>query len=353
MMLDAGMNVDVNPAAARPQNSKNRDVRLSAANPDVTFLIAAFDVAPFIEEAVRSALAQRGVSVEVIVVDDASRDGTADIVARLAAEDSRVVLIRQKQNCGPGAARNAALKRARGQWISILDGDDFILPERSSALIACANATGADIVGDNFERVSVAGSPTGRCLFSPARLPYLFSVDAAAFIDANQVLGKRKFSLGAIKVIVRSEFLARHAVEHVEDLPVGEDFQFILACLFRGARFVVSSENGYKYRLRPGSQSWRLTSAHIEKFRRAHAAILRDASRFGDARAIDAVAGFGRSLERTADFVNLVSLAKSGAWKKAMSTALRRPRAWPLIVKYGSEALANRLRRFAVPAGQG
>jgi succinoglycan biosynthesis protein ExoO len=347
------MNDDVSLADARAQKRESAVSRSPANDPDVTFLIAAFDVAPFIEDAVRSALAQSGVSVEVIVVDDASGDETPDIVARLAATDSRVVLVRQKQNGGPGAARNAALKRARGRWISILDGDDFVAPERTSALIACAEATGADLVGDNFERVSVDGTPTGRRLFASGRMPYLFFVDAPAFIDANQVLGSRKLSLAAIKVIVRSEFLVKHAVEHVEDLPVGEDFQFILACLFRGARFVVSPISGYKYRLRPGSQSWRLTGAHMEKLRHAQVSILRDAQRSGDARAMDAVVDFGRSLERTTDFVNLVSLAKSGSWKKALVRAVTRPHAWPLIARYGGEALANRLRRSALSASGG
>ncbi len=324
-----------------------------AGVPDASFIVAAFNVAPFIEEAVHSALAQSGVGVEVIVVDDASTDGTAEIVERLAAKDPRIILLRQTQNAGPGAARNAALKRARGRWICILDGDDYIVPERTSALIACAGATGADIVGDNFERVSYDGEPTGRLLFPSARVPFLFSVDAPKFISANEVLGKEAFSLGAIKVIVRSEFLRKHSIWHLEDLPVGEDYQFILACLFQGARFVVTSEPGYKYRLRPGSQSWRLTDEHMTKLRVAYTAIAADAERFGNADAVQAVRSYGAALLRTTDFVTTVSLAKAGLWKNAALSALTHPHAWPLFIKYGSRALMNRFRRSASKAQSG
>jgi succinoglycan biosynthesis protein ExoO len=340
-------------SAAELFGERRVDAGRSAEHPDVTFLVAAFNVAAFIEEAVCSALGQKGVSVEVIVVDDASSDGTADVVERLAAADSRVVLIKQNRNAGPGAARNAALKRARGRWIAVLDGDDYVLPERASTLLACAEATGGDIVGDNFERVSIDGKPTGRLLFPPARVPYLFTVDAPTFIVANQMLGSNKFSLSAIKVMIRSEFLKSHAVLHAEDLPVGEDFQFILSCLFRGARFIVTSESGYKYRIRPGSQSWRLTDDHMEKLGFAYASVLHDARQVGDPLAIDAAIAYGRSLRRASDFVRAVSLAKIGSWEKAMLWAVIRPSTWPLVIRYGSQAVFNRLQRLVLRTSLG
>ena len=79
---------------------------LETGQPDVTFIVAAYNIAPYIEEAVRSALRQDGVRVEVIVVDDASRDGTPDVVAAIAGEDPRVRLIRREATGGPSVARN-------------------------------------------------------------------------------------------------------------------------------------------------------------------------------------------------------------------------------------------------------
>ena len=130
----------------------------------ISVVVAAFNVAPFIADAIASTLSQSNVS-EVIVVDDASNDGTPEIVANIAAVESRVKLIKQARNSGPGAARNVALKHASGDWVAILDGDDLMAPERLTGLIQCAEATGADIIGDNFERITVDGKSTGDYLF--------------------------------------------------------------------------------------------------------------------------------------------------------------------------------------------
>lgn len=91
--------------------------------PDISIVIPAYDVGPFIGAALRSALRQEGVRFEVIVVDDGSRDGTADEIARFAG-DPRLHVIRQG-NQGVPAARNAGILAARGRYIGFLDGDDM------------------------------------------------------------------------------------------------------------------------------------------------------------------------------------------------------------------------------------
>src|SRR5262245_2837185 len=125
--------------------------------PDVSFIVAAYNVAPYIEAAVASALVQTGVSVEVIVVDDASSDETASKAAAMAMNDPRVRLIRRETRGGPSAARNAAMDAAAGSWLAILDADDLITPERTTRLLELATATAADIVADNFERMTDDG----------------------------------------------------------------------------------------------------------------------------------------------------------------------------------------------------
>ena len=73
--------------------------------PSTAVIVAAFNAAATVERAVRSALAQAECA-EVCVVDDASTDATAEIVAALCQADPRVTLVRQAQNAGPAAARN-------------------------------------------------------------------------------------------------------------------------------------------------------------------------------------------------------------------------------------------------------
>ena len=82
-------------------------------------------------EAVESALCQRDGDVEVIVVDDASTDDTANVLARMFA--SRIRLVRLPERRGAGAARNAGVRMARGELVAFLDDDDLWLPGKLDA----------------------------------------------------------------------------------------------------------------------------------------------------------------------------------------------------------------------------
>lgn len=104
--------------------------------PTFSVVIAAYNAAETIVEAVESALAQTLPPLEVIVCDDGSTDGTA---AALEPYLDRIVCMR-KENGGAASARNAALARARGDFVAILDADDAYLPERLEALTELAIA---------------------------------------------------------------------------------------------------------------------------------------------------------------------------------------------------------------------
>lgn len=98
--------------------------------PKVSVIMPAFNAAAFIATALRSLLAQTWRNLEILVVDDCSTDDTAAIVAIQAAKDQRVTLICQPQNRGAYAARNAALRRVSGDFITNHDSDDWSHPQR-------------------------------------------------------------------------------------------------------------------------------------------------------------------------------------------------------------------------------
>lgn len=93
--------------------------------PDISVCVPVRNGERFVAEAVRSALAQRGRTLEVVVYDDASTDATAQVVAGLS--DERIRLERGRRQIGVAPARNACLAAARGRYIAWLDADDVLL----------------------------------------------------------------------------------------------------------------------------------------------------------------------------------------------------------------------------------
>jgi succinoglycan biosynthesis protein ExoO len=317
--------------------------------PEVSFIVAAFNVAHYVAAAIGSALQQADAEVEVIVVDDASSDGTADIVEEIAERDARVRLVRRANTGGPSVARNTAMEMARGSWLAILDADDLILPERTRRLLDLATATAADMVADNFRRFSEE-SPLSSTMIAEAAEPYAFYVDVASFIRGN-VMFDRGARLGYVKPMFRAAFIREHGIRHRENVLVGEDYHLCLSCLLARARFVVTSKSYYQYRVRAGSLSWRLKRSDIDDLLRAHEASQREEAYPDNTDVADAARAYARALERARALALAIENAKAGRWPNVLAGALRRPAMVPLLARFGGEAVGKRLKLFASPSG--
>ena len=110
-------------------------------SPGASVVIPTRDRWKWLRSSLAAALGQQDVDVEVVVVDDGSRDETP---ARLADYgDPRVTVVRHGQSQGLARARNAGIARARGRWIAFLDDDDLWAPDKLARQIAAAEAAGA------------------------------------------------------------------------------------------------------------------------------------------------------------------------------------------------------------------
>lgn len=123
------------PAAAADGESDPR--------PEVTVVIPTHNRRQLIERAVRAALTQRDVAVELLVVDDGSSDGTAELVEAMV--DPRLRLLRVPEAGGVSRARNRGLAEARGAWIAFLDDDDLWAPHYLRRQIDAATWAGASL----------------------------------------------------------------------------------------------------------------------------------------------------------------------------------------------------------------
>jgi len=96
------------------------------SRPRVCVVIGCYNYGRFLRACVRSVLAQRGVDLSVVIVDGGSTDDTAQVSAQLAAQDSRVTVVRQEVNDGPVATFNAGLRVAEGDYVVLLAADDLL-----------------------------------------------------------------------------------------------------------------------------------------------------------------------------------------------------------------------------------
>jgi glycosyltransferase involved in cell wall biosynthesis len=110
--------------------------------PSVSVVIPTHDRRDLAMSTIRSALGQRGVDVEVIVVDDASSDGTDEAVRSLSEPGVR--LVRHDRRSGVAAARNTGIAAAHAEWIALLDDDDLWAPNKVRSQLDAADAAGSD-----------------------------------------------------------------------------------------------------------------------------------------------------------------------------------------------------------------
>lgn len=129
--------------------------------PLVSAIVPAFQAAESITAALESVLAQTYPNIEVVVVDDGSRDRTAERVAAMARNDARVRLVRQS-NRGPAAARNTGIAAAHGEFIAPLDADDIWLPDKIAEQMALMlRMPDAGLVYSWSAYIDAEGAPTG------------------------------------------------------------------------------------------------------------------------------------------------------------------------------------------------
>jgi glycosyltransferase involved in cell wall biosynthesis len=220
--------------------------------PLVSVVVPAFQHADLIAECLRSVVAQTHEAIELIVVDDASRDGTADVVQRLFSDLSfaarfhdRLVLERRASNHGAHDAINLGIARATGEWVAILNSDDRYHPDRLAVLLAAAEGRGASFVFSGVSFIDRRGRDVTDSDEFAARL-----AETQAKIAARPSVG---FALLPENVTISTgNFLFRRPlaalVGKFRPLRYCHDWDFALRCLLHAEPVFVEAPL-YEYRL--------------------------------------------------------------------------------------------------------
>lgn len=216
-------------------------------SPLLSVVIPAYNIAPYLDEAVRSVLAQTLADLEVVVVDDGSTDHTPAVLA--AIRDPRLRVVR-KLNGGLSSARNAGLRAARGRYFGLLDGDDIWMQRKAELQVAMLeNNPDVTLTYSHSAYLHEDGTPTGALLVSGIAAPTWRQMVVRNHIgNGSTAIGRRDDLLAA--GLFDERF--RTAFEEYELWPR------LLRHSGRGIRLVPEVLTGY--RIRNGSGSMQLGS---------------------------------------------------------------------------------------------
>jgi glycosyltransferase involved in cell wall biosynthesis len=188
-------------------------------------VIPTWNRARLVRDAIRSALVQREGEVEVIVVDDVSTDATAELLEREFGDRIRVLRLDHRR--GPGGARNAGVRLARGEFVAFLDSDDVWLPGKLAAeLEVFARFPEAEVVVSDSQNF-FEGKADGESRCAQNGLLEATSGDVRLASDCHWLWTNSLNTVHTCSITVRREALLRLGEKlFAEDLVCCEDWEF-------------------------------------------------------------------------------------------------------------------------------
>jgi glycosyltransferase involved in cell wall biosynthesis len=227
---------------------------VTVSDPAHTVIVPAYNAEGTIEQAIRSVLAQTTGSFEVIAVDDGSSDATPELLERMAADDGRITVIRQR-NAGPSAARNAAIGRAAGAYLTFLDSDDLLMPrylETMAATFATDPRVGLAHARAWVLDEAAGGGRVRREIWPPPGYVIGSSAEPAEPAEAVVALASGNY-VGAVQTAGRAAVERAGSLD--DDLHQAEDYDLWVRIAIAGFRVVAAPGTLAVIRNRPGSLS--------------------------------------------------------------------------------------------------
>lgn len=235
--------------------------------PDVSIIMACYNAADVVGRAIDSVIDQTYTNWELICVDDASSDRTPALLHERAANESRLRVITCERNGGPGAARNLGISSARGEWITVLDSDDWYEPKRVEVLLAAAEKHQAQLVADNQSFVRQGEQTAHRLLLPRSNEPFK-QLAVRDLLEGDH--WTQAANLGLLKPMVKRGLLDQFDIRYDEEVGIGEDFYFLLKCTHYAAQLLLVGAPLYNYQVRANSFSRSLNIEQIAAIRTMH-----------------------------------------------------------------------------------
>lgn len=213
----------------------------------ISVIIPAYNIENYLAKTLDSIMAQTYRNLQIIVVNDGSKDGTARILDDYATRDRRIKAI-HKENGGVTSARLRGIAEAEGQYIGFVDGDDYIEPQMYARLMENMKQHGADISHCGYQMVF----PTGRIdyYYNSGKLLLQNKIQGCA-----DLLEGRFVEPGLCNKLYRRELFEGLTAWMDTSIHINEDLLMNFYLFSRAKLCVFEDICPYHYQLRPGSAS--------------------------------------------------------------------------------------------------
>ena len=217
--------------------------------PKISVIIPIYNTQNYLEKCLDSVINQTFKDIEIICVNDCSKDNSLEILKKYSKKDKRIKIIDFIENKGPASARNEALNIAKGEYIAFIDSDDWIDLDFYEKLYNKAIKTKADII-------------------KGANLQGYYNDKYINYPDLNSKIPKNKYEFNKqyTSAIYKLEFLEKNSIKFPTDLIFHEDPYFILLAIYYSKNIVIENTAQYHVLIRDNSLSRNIKVKQIKDF---------------------------------------------------------------------------------------
>ena len=208
----------------------------------LSVIIPAYNVEKYIERCINSVLNQYLKNIEIIVIDDGSKDKTSDICLKIS-ENNKNIIYKKVQNGGCSAARNLGISMAKGKYIAFLDSDDWVDSDMYINMIEEAEKNQADIVICGFKKLD-----ENKNLLSTVKIPKRNNKNE--YIDCTT-----EWFASPCNKIYKRDLLEKNDIKFLLNIYTGEDMFFNFISFFYSKDIISLDEPYYNYFMNQNSVS--------------------------------------------------------------------------------------------------
>lgn len=208
--------------------------------PAISIIVPVYNSEEYLDESIGSILNQTFQDFEVLLIDDGSKDRSGAICDAFSEQDSRV-RVYHKENGGICSARNYALERAKGEYITFMDNDDELYPTLFEDNYALAKSGNYDIVRfGNYHTITIDGKEISRKVYSCPNQSYNSEEMKKQYMDFHV-----KFTKAVWTALFKRELLNDNHIRFDERMKYGyEDRDFFVRTLL-AAKSIAGNPNAY------------------------------------------------------------------------------------------------------------